>query len=113
MLKCHLQDGGHFVWASVCKIGHVDGLVQDCSNSIANTLELLYSCLKMLSSLVFDTTILDWFLTQIYYTTYTLEDLIVLLNVISTVATEEIRCSVCILLDYWVSCILKLSFEQF
>ena len=25
---------------------HVDGLVQDCSNSIANTLELLQSCTK-------------------------------------------------------------------
>ena len=25
---------------------HVDGLVQDCSNSIANALELLQSCTK-------------------------------------------------------------------
>ena len=25
---------------------HVNGLVQDCSNSIANTLELLQSCTK-------------------------------------------------------------------
>ena len=26
---------------------HVDGLMQDCSNSIANTLELLQSCTKL------------------------------------------------------------------
>ena len=26
--------------------GHVDGLVQNCSNSIANALELLQSCAK-------------------------------------------------------------------
>ena len=25
---------------------HIDGLVQDCSNSIANALELLQSCTK-------------------------------------------------------------------
>ena len=29
--------------------GHVDGLVQDCSNSIANALELLQSCPKPLT----------------------------------------------------------------
>ena len=27
-------------------IPHIDGLVQDCSNSIANALELLQSCTK-------------------------------------------------------------------
>ena len=26
---------------------YIDGLVQDCSNSIANTLELLQSCTKL------------------------------------------------------------------
>ena len=26
---------------------HIDGLVQDCSNSIANALELLQSCTKL------------------------------------------------------------------
>ena len=26
---------------------HIDGLVRDCSNSIANTLELLQSCTKL------------------------------------------------------------------
>ena len=31
----------------LCKIAtHIDGLVQDCSNSIANALELLQSCTK-------------------------------------------------------------------
>ena len=29
---------------------HIDGLVQDCSNSIANALELLQSCTKLLIS---------------------------------------------------------------
>ena len=28
------------------QIGHIDGLLQDCSNSIANALELLQSCTK-------------------------------------------------------------------
>ena len=28
--------------------GYIDGLVQDCSNSIANTLELLQPCTKPL-----------------------------------------------------------------
>ena len=27
-------------------VGHIDGLVQDCSNSIADALELLQSCTK-------------------------------------------------------------------
>ena len=31
---------------------HIDGLVQDCSNSIANALELLQSCAK---PLIYDT----------------------------------------------------------
>ena len=31
-------------WAGI----HIDGLVQDCSNSIANTLEILQSCMKPL-----------------------------------------------------------------
>ena len=29
-------------------INYIDGLAQDCSNSIANALELLYSCAKPL-----------------------------------------------------------------
>ena len=35
-------------WIVVPKImaGHIDGFVQDCSNSIANALELLQSCTK-------------------------------------------------------------------
>ena len=32
--------------AQVCTIIHINGLVQDCSNSIANALELLQSCTK-------------------------------------------------------------------
>ena len=31
---------------TLCKIIYIDGLVQDCSNSIANALELLQSCIK-------------------------------------------------------------------
>ena len=31
-----------------CRSWHIDGLVQDCSNSIANALELLQSCTKPL-----------------------------------------------------------------
>ena len=30
------------------RIQHIDGLVQDCSNSIANALDLLQSCTKPL-----------------------------------------------------------------
>ena len=29
-----------------CEVAHFDGLVRDCSNSIANALELLQSCTK-------------------------------------------------------------------
>ena len=32
--------------ASKIELNHIDGLVQDCSNSIANALELLQSCTK-------------------------------------------------------------------
>ena len=35
----HNVSSSDFVW-------YIDGLVQDCSNSIANTLELLQSCSK-------------------------------------------------------------------
>ena len=31
-----------------CDTDHVDGFVQECSNSIANALELLQSCIKPL-----------------------------------------------------------------
>ena len=37
------------VWlmnVEICVSGDVDGLAQDCSNSIANALELLQSCTK-------------------------------------------------------------------
>ena len=36
-------------------VGYLDGLVQDCSNSIANALEVLQSCTKLL--------IYDWIAT--------------------------------------------------
>ena len=49
-LKLCLENGSHFVSASMCQPVawwcHMDGLVQDCSNSIANALELLQSCTK-------------------------------------------------------------------
>ena len=36
---------GHLFWKATILGGfHTDGLVQDCSNSIANALELLLSC---------------------------------------------------------------------
>ena len=37
-------------WIEACNIGrlHIDGLEQDCSNSISNALELLQSCTKPL-----------------------------------------------------------------
>ena len=38
-----------FFYAVFC-YGYIDGLVQDCSNSIANALELLQSCTKPLVS---------------------------------------------------------------
>ena len=34
--------------------GHIDGLMQDCSNSIAKALELLQSCIKSSISLSHD-----------------------------------------------------------
>ena len=39
---------GHFFWWYMKLVNneYIDGLVQDCSNSIANALELLQSCTK-------------------------------------------------------------------
>ena len=39
----HISDKGH----SQAKGLHIDSLLQDCSNSIANALELLQSCAKL------------------------------------------------------------------
>ena len=41
-LRFHLK----FVQINTVLLMHIDGLVQDCSNSIANALELLQSCTK-------------------------------------------------------------------
>ena len=32
---------------TMTEMGDINGLVQDCSNSIANALELLHSCTKL------------------------------------------------------------------
>ena len=34
------------LWTDIFEVTNIDGLVQDCSNSIANALELLQSCTK-------------------------------------------------------------------
>ena len=50
--KLLLQTSGHLLWygfttsAHMARHGHFDGLVQDCSISIANALEILHSCTK-------------------------------------------------------------------
>ena len=54
--KCHLQNGGHVLknchvlknWhrAATQHYHYIDSSVQNCSNSIANALELLQSCTK-------------------------------------------------------------------
>ena len=36
------------LWSKQPILEHIDGLVQDCSNSIANALELLQSCTEPL-----------------------------------------------------------------
>ena len=33
-------------WGWLALYSNIDGLVQDCSNSIANAMELLHSCIK-------------------------------------------------------------------
>ena len=51
--KCRLENGRHFVSAWMCQkmsyfrnLSHVNGVVQGCSISIANALEILQSCIK-------------------------------------------------------------------
>ena len=43
-----LKDMSKINWYLTTTNHHIDGLVQDCSNSIANALELLQSCTKPL-----------------------------------------------------------------
>ena len=45
-LKCPPKGLHHFIKPSLCFDKYIDGLVQDCSISIANALEILQSCTK-------------------------------------------------------------------
>ena len=50
VVNFYLQNLGYFFQTSICCVfaawRHIDGLVQDCSNSTANTRELLQYCTK-------------------------------------------------------------------